>query len=340
MSEEAVRMPGTILIAGLGSIGRRHLATVRAVLPACKIVVLRRPGQSLPADAGPGTVLAHRIEDALAAGIDAAIIANPAPFHVATALPLARAGVPLLVEKPLACAPENAAPLLDACAETGAPLQVGYCLRFEPSLRAVKAAVADGVVGRVLSLAITVGQYLPDWRPGTNYRDGVSARAALGGGALLELSHEIDYARWLTGEVTAVAAAVGRLGDLEIDVEDSADLLLAFASGARATVHLDMLQRPPTRTCRIVGSSGTIAWDGIRRDARLYRFDADGWEALPGGNALPTTRDDVFLSQFRHFLEAIRTGRPPLVDGADAARTLAVIAAARRSAAEQRTVRP
>jgi len=340
VTENAVRTPGRVLIAGLGSIGRRHLAAVRAVLPACEIVVLRRPGQGLPADIRPAPLLVHDVEDALAAGIDAAVIANPAPFHGATALPLARAGVPLLVEKPLACAPEDAAPLLDACAEAAVPLQVGYCLRFEPSLRAVKAAVADGAVGRVLSLAIAVGQYLPDWRPGTDYRDGVSARAALGGGALLELSHEIDYARWLAGEVTAVAAAIGRVGDLEIDVEDSADLLLAFASGARASVHLDMLQRPPTRTCRIAGGAGTLEWDGIRRRARLHRFDADGWEELPVDGASPASRDDIFQSQFRHFLEVIRTGRPPLVDGADAARTLAVIAAARRSAAEQRTVRP
>ena len=337
MTEAAICTPENILIAGLGSIGRRHLATVRAVLPDARIVVLRRPGQALPADAGPKTALVHDVEAALTAGVDAAIVANPAPFHVATALPLALAGVPLLIEKPLADSPEGLAPLLDACAEKNVPLQVGYCLRFDPSLRAMKDALEAGAIGRVLSLNAEVGQYLPDWRPGTDYRQGVSARAALGGGALLELSHEIDYARWLAGEVTAVAAAIGRLGDLEIDVEDSADLLLTFASGARATVHLDMLQRPATRTCRIVGSAGTLAWDGIRHQASLHRPDTDGWEALPASAA---GRDDIFQSQFRHFLEAIRTGRPPLIDGNDAARTLSVIAAARRSAAEQRTVRP
>ncbi|WP_316977869.1 Gfo/Idh/MocA family protein [Shumkonia mesophila] len=337
MTEAAIRTPENILIAGLGSIGRRHLQTVRAVLPDARIVILRRPGQALPAGLGAKTALVHDVEAALAAGVDAAIIANPAPFHVATALPLARAGVPLLIEKPLADSPEGLAPLLDACANRHVPLQVGYCLRFDPSLRAMKDALEAGAIGRVLSLNAEVGQYLPDWRPGTDYRQGVSARAALGGGALLELSHEIDYARWLAGEVTAVAAAIGRLGDLEIDVEDSADLLLTFASGARATVHLDMLQRPATRICRIVGSAGTLAWDGIRHQASLHRPDTDGWETLPAPAA---GRDDIFQSQFRHFLEAIRTGRPPLIDGNDAARTLSVIAAARRSAAEQRTVRP
>ncbi|MBE0530760.1 MAG: Gfo/Idh/MocA family oxidoreductase [Rhodospirillales bacterium] len=338
MTETTVRTPGSILIAGLGSIGRRHLQTVRAVLPDVRIVVLRRPGQPLPADVGAKTALVHDIEAALASGIDAAIIANPAPFHVATALPLAQAGVPMLIEKPLAERPDDLAPLLDACAEKGVTLQVGYCLRFDPSLRAVKDALEAGAIGRVLSLHAEVGQYLPDWRPGTDYREGVSAKAALGGGALLELSHEIDYARWLAGEVTAVVAAIGRLGDLEIDVEDSADLVLTFASGVRGTVHLDMLQRPATRTCRIVGSAGTLAWDGIRHQARIHRPDTDGWEVLPvEGTA---GRDDIFRSQFRHFLEAIRTGLPPLIDGADAARTLAVIAAARRSAAEQRTVSP
>jgi len=165
VTEAAVRTPGNILIAGLGSIGRRHLQTVRAVLPEARITVLRRPGQPLPDDAGPTTELIHDVEAALAAGIDAAIIANPAPFHIATALPLARAGVPLLIEKPLAESPLGVGPLIEACATRRIPLQVGYCLRFDPSLLAVKDALEAGAIGRVLSLAAEVGQYLPDWRP-------------------------------------------------------------------------------------------------------------------------------------------------------------------------------
>jgi len=330
--------PGRILIAGLGSIGRRHLATVRSVLPDCEVVLLRRPGRPPPDGLGPGIRVLEDPEAALATHPEAAIIANPAPFHVATALPLARAGVPLLVEKPLSDRPEGVDALLAACAETGGVLQVGYCLRFDPSLRAVKEALAADAIGRPLALHIEVGQYLPDWRPGTDYRDGVSARADLGGGVLLELSHEIDYARWLAGEVETVFARTARSGALDIDVEDTADLILDFENGIDANLHMDMLCRPAVRVCRINGTAGTLYWDGIRHESRLFHFDAASWQPLSRPTKRKIDTSAIFKRQFRHFLSAISGKEAAWPDGEDAWRTLEVIRAARESGRTGRKV--
>ncbi len=327
-------MPRHILIAGLGSIGRRHLAIVRQTLPEARITILRHSASAT--EAVDGAEVITDIRRALDAGVEAAVIANPASLHLEVALPLARAGIHLLIEKPLSHSAEGTDALIDACAETGAVLQVGYCLRFDPSLRTMKKAFDEGRIGRALGFQASVGQHLAAWRPVADYRRTVSARAELGGGALLELSHEIDYARWLLGEPTAVSARLARSGELEIDVEDTADLIVTFSSGIAGALHLDMLQRPPTRTARLFGTEGTLNWDGIRHEAWFHPADGSAPQVLHrcGDGAM----DEIYRAQFGHFLESVAKGLPPLVGGEAGQRTIYVIEAARRASREGRTV--
>ncbi|HEC14314.1 MAG TPA: Gfo/Idh/MocA family oxidoreductase, partial [Rhodospirillales bacterium] len=188
--------PDKLLIVGLGSIGRRHVAVARELEPGMEIMALRRAGSACG-----DVVVFTSLDEALNARPDAVIIANPAPLHVATAQAFVEAGKHVLIEKPLSDRLDGIDKLLASSRRRGTVLQVGYCLRFHPSLIAMKQAVAEGRIGRILSLRAEVGHYLPDWRPGSDYRSAVSARRDLGGGVLLELSHEIDLARWLAGEV-------------------------------------------------------------------------------------------------------------------------------------------
>jgi len=247
------------LVVGLGSIGRRHLVNLRHLIPDANITVWRHAplagGGDVPREAD-GVVTS--LDEALSPRPDMAILASPAPYHVRTAAALASAGVHILVEKPLSDSLDGVDALIDACGRRGIVLMVGYHLRFDPSLTILHDAVADGIIGRLLSLRSEVGQYLPEWRPGTDYRQGVTAQRDLGGGVVLELSHELDYVRWVAGEVRSVRAETGRLGDLDTDVEDVAEILLRFIDGSIGSVHLDMIQRSPTRTCRIIGTEGTL----------------------------------------------------------------------------------
>ena len=114
---------------------------------------------------------------------------------------------------------------------------VGYVLRFLPALHAIRQHLTDGLLGQVHTARVEVGQYLPDWRPGSDYRQGVSGQDKLGGGALLELSHEIDYATWLFGWPQSLQCSRARLSPLEIDVEDSAHVLLEYP-GKRISLHM------------------------------------------------------------------------------------------------------
>jgi predicted dehydrogenase len=327
---------GHLLIVGSGAIARRHLANAQASGVAASITIMHR--EPAPEDAAlrlSGADVTYSLGDALRRGPDCAIVATPSPTHVAIASELARSGVHLLVEKPLAASSRDAADLIHVCEDLGVTLLVGYVLRFAPAIRRVRTAIEEGRIGRVQVARADVGQYLPDWRPGRDYRTSVTARRDLGGGALLELSHEIDCLRWLLGDVAAVRAWAGRLGELTIDVEDSADVILQFAGGSVASLHLDLLRRCPSRTGRIDGSEGSVEWDLLGGEARWLR---------PGHATTTLTRpvdgrSDMYREELAHFADCVAGRMTPLISGEDALETLRVVEAARSAAATACEVR-
>lgn len=326
------------LLVGLGSIGSRHLANLKLIDPSGFVVVWRR--RTPERSAGERPIAADRVvytlEDALDTSPEVALITSPATQHIETALALARQGVHLFIEKPLSHSLEGVDELLNECRRRGLVLTVGYNFRFYPPLQAMRQALLDGRIGRPVTLRAEAGQYLPDWRPGRDYRQTVSARSDLGGGAVLELSHELDLARWLLGEVVAVSAHLARLSDLEIDVEDTAEILLQFANGAIGNVHLDMVQRVATRTCRIIGTEGTLTWDWTTHQVRLFSAQAGGWTELHPAQELD--RNVMYIAELRHFLDCVIGQQTPAVTGEDGRRVLEIALAAKRAAAEGRTV--
>jgi predicted dehydrogenase len=315
------------LIAGLGSIGQRHLRNLRA-LGQTDVLAYRQRNWPLPSELPVPSV--GDLSAALAAGPDAVIVATPTSLHVPIALAVARAGCPLLIEKPLGHELEGIAELEALVAAKRLPVLVGYHLRFHPGLRLVKRLLDEGRIGRPIAARLQCGEYLPGWHPAEDYRAGYSARRDLGGGAILTLSHELDYAGWLFGDVRRVAAFAGRRSALQIDVEDTAQIALEFRSGLTAQVHLDYVQRPPARTCHIVGEAGQIFWDYFGPGVTLYEGARDAKETFPVHAGLE--RNDLYLSELAHFLECLAGRAEPAVPLASGRRTLEVALAARASA--------
>ncbi|CAN0605670.1 unnamed protein product, partial [Ectocarpus sp. 12 AP-2014] len=177
-------------------------------------------------------------------------------YHLQHADKLLTANIPVLIEKPL-CARLSELKAINL-QERQVGMGVAYNLRYMPAARIVKTLLDDAAVGSISTAFAEVGQYLPDWRPDSNYREGVSASKALGGGALLELSHELDYLSWFFGPFSRVLGVTRRVGQLDIDVDDSVDALLEKKDGLLVHVHLDFLQRQPCRHFKAIGDLGTI----------------------------------------------------------------------------------
>lgn len=319
------------LIVSLGSIGRRHLHNLRMLRPDAHIAVLRQhttvENGAVPEGADQQFTT---LEQALAFKPDAAIIASPATTHLCMALPLARAGIHLLIEKPLADRPDGLDALVAHCKNHALVLMTGYNLRFSPSLREIRRLIESGTIGHVLGVRAEVGQYLPEWRPASDYRQTVSAQRALGGGALLELSHEFDYLYWLFGSPVRVTARGGHYSRLEIDVEDMVEITLEYQSPARlVNIHLDFVQRAPIRRCRFIGDAGTLLWDGLTDRIECFKAEVGKWETFDQF-VLPD-RNQMYLDELEHFFRCIEYGEIPLVDGAQGQAVLAIAHAARTS---------
>ena len=321
-----------VLIVGLGSIGKRHLRLARELHPTADIRVLRhKPSSEIPEFAN-GCFFS--VEDALSYLPHIAVISSPASFHLNTAIALAAVGVHLLIEKPLSTSVEGVMQLLKTCKNKRTVLLIGYNLRFLSSLQRFRDLLGQGVIGKVLSVRCEIGQYLPSWRPESDYRQGVTANKEFGGGALLELSHEIDYLRWIFGEVEWVTSSLSRQSHLEIDVEDSAHLILGFAPQAQekqiiGTLNLDLIRHDTTRTCVAIGEKGSLRWDGITGQVMVYWAGDKAWCEL---YRCQHHRDDSYQAEWKHFFTCVSKLTAPLISGEDGLSVLQIIEAARLSA--------
>ena len=325
-------MINRILIVGSGSAGTRHLRLAREHFPNSQIKVLRHRAQSAIPEFSDGYFSTEA--EAIQFAPQIAIIANPSTFHVHVAQELARIETHLLIEKPLSSSLEGVTKLIDICKERKSVLMIGYNLRFSPSLQHFRKFLSAGIIGDLLSVRCEVGQYLPSWRPESDYRQGVSAKKELGGGALLELSHEIDYLRWIFGEVEWVRATLSQQSKLEIDVEDSAHLTVGFLpnSGGRqliGTLNLDLIRHDHTRTCTVIGEKGTLRWNGLTGEVDLFEEGATSWKKLYSHQP---KHDETYRAELQDFLDSIQKKKIPFVTGDDGLRVLEIIEAARISA--------
>jgi predicted dehydrogenase len=315
-----------VLIAGAGSIGRRHLQNLRQ-LGVQDIHLYRTHSQSLKE--APELPVFTDLEQALQSKPQAVIVCNPTAFHMEIALAAARAGCHLFIEKPLAHSWDGIEELLSMVREKRLVGMVGFDLRFDPGLCRIKGLIEQQQIGPLIAIHAQVGQYLPDWRTNEDYREGMSAKIATGGGVILDLVHELDYSSWLFGPIAQVACFADKRSTLEIETEDVASMLLKFRSGAIGTVSLDYIQRFPSRTCRIIGEQGTILWDYHAQKVSRYRPNDKSWEEFDYSGF---ERNDRFLAEMRHFLACLNGEETPKVDLAVGSSVLKVALAAKRSA--------
>jgi predicted dehydrogenase len=269
------------------------------------------------------------LQAALAQHPEAVIISNPTALHLDIAIPAARAGCHLFLEKPISHSLERVDELQAAVQHSGCQVFVGYQFRFHPGLCHARRLLVDGTIGRPLSVRAHWGEYLPGWHPWEDYRQGYSARADLGGGVLLTLNHPLDYLRWLFGEVSALWAFAGQLSDLELKVEDTAEIGLRFASDVLGSLHLDYNQRPPSHRLEVIGTQGTIRWDNADGATHVQQASDEGWQTYPPPQGFE--RNHLFLEQMRHFQEVVQGRAEPICSLEDGVKALQLSLAAHAS---------
>lgn len=315
-------------IVGAGSIGRRHARNLRALGARDLLAVDTRADRLAEIQTESGVPGVMTLEEAWDWEPEAVFVTLPTSLHVPVALDSARRGCHLFIEKPLGSSPEGVDELVETVRRHGLVTLVGCNLRFHPGLRRLKSLLDEGAVGIPYAAHVAFGSYLPDWHPWEDHRQSYSARRELGGGVVLDAIHEIDYARWLLGAVTAVRAVAGTFGALGIETEDLATMTLDHQNGAVSHVHLDYLTRPPVRRCEVYGADGTLRLDLLTGDLELV--DGSGSRLFAPPKAWEP--NDMYVDELRHFLACLAGRAEPeqdVVSGAEVLRVaLAVLEAA------------
>lgn len=225
------------LIVGLGSIGKRHQENLKKL-----------NHQVIPV---------HR-DDNLEKKIksnqpDAIFICNPTSMHLKTANVALEYNLPIFLEKPLSHNLNGVNTFIQEVEKKQIPVLVGYCLRWQKGLMKIKNQLCKLKSLNNLHADIFYQSFLPDWRPGRDYCQIYSSQKNLGGGVLLDLSHEIYYAIWFFGRPKTVKAKLGYSPELKIDVETKADLELTFINNIKSRIYLDMANKKIKRGLQIIG---------------------------------------------------------------------------------------
>lgn len=308
-----------ILVVGCGSIGKRHLRNLKT-LNAGELLAFDPSNERLSeAQEQSGAKPLKTLAEGLAAKPDIVLIATPNSIHVEPALEAARAGCHLFIEKPISHTAAGINELEAAVKKGKLRALVGCNWRFHPGIATIKKFVASGELGKPWTSRIAAGFYLPDWHPGEDYRQGYSARRELGGGIALDAIHQIDYALWLFGAAKSVTGVAAKVSDLQIDVEDTTDLIIRHDSGAVSNIHLDYLQRAYVHTASVSCSEGSLEWSIAEPVVKIYRAKTKAWETL----ALPKEDiNEMYLAEMRHLLACVKTGRDTMNGIAEARRAL------------------
>lgn len=330
-----------IAVVGAGGIGRRHVEAIAADATARLHSIVDPSDAARDYAAGLGVPWFASLSAMIAAGApEGAVLATPNRLHVDNGLECVEAGIPALVEKPIAVDALAARRLVERAEERGVALLVGHHRRHNPLVAEARRRLQEGAVGRIVSVHGMFWVYKPD-----DYFDTAWRRQEGAGPVLLNLIHDIDLLRHLVGEVTTVHALESRAvrGN---PVEETAAILLHFANGALGTVNVsDTIVAPWSweltakenpaypatgEACYMIGGT-----HGSLELPSLTLWSQPGgrswWKQIDAA-AIEVAPEDPLVRQIRHFIAVIRGEAAPLVSGREGLRTLEVVEAARRSA--------
>ncbi len=290
-----------VLIIGSGSIGTRHLNNTIILHPQYKLTVVSRSKTALDFE---NVKVVSSLSEAFSEVpfFDAAIVATPTSLHVENAIELIQKGIKkLYIEKPISHSFDSIDKLVSISDQQNVQVFVGFDMRFDPGLNQVKQLLTNKAMGNLISIQAEVGQFLPDWRPETNYKEGMSAKVNLGGGVMLDLIHEFDYLSWLIGPFKRIVGLNKKIDSLAIETEGISVNLFESETGVLGTLSLDYIQKNLNRKSKFIGDLGTIEWNYVSSEVKWKTHTESDWNYF---HYTDFDRNDRFLNILDAFYAA------------------------------------
>lgn len=321
--------------------GRRHVEAIAESGDGALAAIVDPATGAKDYAAGHGVPHFDTLSDLIAKRLaDAVIIATPNQMHAENSLECIAAGIPVLIEKPMAIDTQSAVAIIRAADANGTPVLVGHHRRHNPLIQRAKAELESGVIGSLVSFSGMTWFYKPD-----DYFNADWRRMPGAGPVYLNMIHDIDLMHYLCGEIETVHAWEANIvrGNA---VEDTAVVSMRFRNGMLGTVNVsdtivapwswELTARenpsyPPTwQHCYLVGGThGSLELPGLRlwrnRDQRSW------WEPIDA-TQLPFGFEDPLKRQIRQLIAVVRSEERPLVSGRDGLQALRVVEAIKQSA--------
>ena len=293
-----------VALIGYGSIGKRHVSNL---LQMSDIEIVICTKQKIKNPSTKKIKIVKCISDCIKEKPDIGIISNESSYHLKVATKLANAGVDLFIEKPLSSSLVGTKELLGIIRKNKLITQMGCQLRFHKCIKEIKQLISSQKLGKIISVRAECGSFLPDWHPSEDYRNSYAAKKELGGGVILTNIHEIDYLYWFFGEITEVFSIAKNSRSLKISVDDFAVGILKFKNNIIGEIHLDYLQKPENRNCKIIGTKGTLVWESKTNVVKWFDNKNKKWVKVFKWNNYD--RNLMFKEEINHFINCVNERR-------------------------------
>ncbi len=282
-----------IVFFGLGSIGQRH-AKILLDDYHHQLYAFRSGASSARNDLGIRELNSWDEVEKLKP--DIAFITNPTSLHIETATKCAKLGCRLFIEKPIDKDIKGLEKLVELVKKNHLVTYVAYCMRFHPVIEQLKKYINKR---RILHIRAVCTSFYPLWRPGRDYLKTYSANSGMGGGVILDLSHEIDYISYLAGPVDKISGNFSKRGKVTVDAEDWADIHVSTKLGP-ANIHINFFSQLHQRYIQIDFEDLTIIGDVFNAEIREYKK-----ETLHKSLGLDYDKGQEYREQIKYFFDNI-----------------------------------
>ena len=301
------------MIVGLGSIGKRHLRNILAIENTKKLEIIIYSKQTKSYLSNHKNIkIFDTLDKCLLEKPDVGFITNETIHHIPIAIKLAIVGLDLFIEKPLSNKISNVKTFSKIVKTKKLITLVGCNLRFHRCINEIKNLIDQKVIGDIISVKVECGTYLPDWHPNENYSKSYASRDDLGGGVVLTCIHELDYLFWFFGETQEVFSMTGKYSNLKITASDLSAIILKFKNNIIAEVHLDYFQKPEARSCKLIGTKGTITGDSLSNEVKIYDFKKSKWKSKL--KIKKYDKNEMYVKELEHFIQCVNKKKKTIND--------------------------
>ena len=318
-------------IIGCGSIGQRHITNLLSL------------GQHVTAYDSNHTLAKNiskkfkieQTDSIIPSNVDCVCVCTPPSSHIDLAKKAVEKKSHVFIEKPLSDSKNDIKKISRLTNKTKSKIFVGYSFRFETGLQKVRKLLSEKKIGKVISFDAYEGWYLPLWRPWQDHTKSYTGSKKLGGGIILDGSHELNYLLWMGGDVKQVFGYYSSIPSLKVKTEGIAEILLKFKSKAIGRIHLDFVNPKYNRHCEILGENGSIRWNFETKKIEIQKAGQSKFKTIRYG----TDNNQMYVDEMKYVLSCISGKKKnTLITFDDAKRTLDISLAIKKSGIVERAV--